>query len=433
MSISNAMASGVSGLLANSTAVERISYNIANADTVGYRRSFAQMVTSGSTAAGSSQATGVRTSITHSNTVDGSYSETSVASNLTISGSGFFVVNSNIDASYTSGNMFTRVGSFEPDEDGNLVNAAGLYLMGYAYGADGTLGAVDRSSFTDLVPVNIANQTISGAMTQNVSVSGNLPSQETGLETPGDAFVSSVEYYNALGEAQRVTLSFQPTDTDDQWVVTISDDTTDYGTVTVTFNDSGANVGSPASYTDIVSTATAPAAFAFDAATGEMTLTIDNATIPQEITLSLGAPDSFDGLTQFSGDYTPMIVEADGSESGTLSRVEFDEFGDVWGVFDNGARKALYSIPLATFANPNGLETTNNSTFTMSMDSGAFYLGQAGSGDTGSLTSGGVESANVDIAQELTDLIQRQRAYSSNAKIITTADEMLTETVNLKR
>ncbi|APZ50338.1 flagellar hook protein FlgE [Salipiger abyssi] len=433
MSISNAMASGVSGLLANSTAVERISYNIANADTVGYRRSFAQMVTSGSTNAAGSFATGVRTNVTHANGVDGSFSETSVASNLTISGNGFFVVNSNIDASYTSGNMFTRVGSFEPDENGNLVNAAGLYLMGYAYGADGTLGAVDRSSFNDLEPVNIANQTISGAMTGNVSVSGNLPSQETGLDTPGDAFVSSVEYYNALGEAEYLTLSFQPNTTDDQWVVTISDDTTEYGSVTVDFNDSGANVGAPASYGDIVASATAPAGFAFDPATGEMTLTIDNADAPQVVTVSLGAPDSFDGLTQFSGDYTPMNIEPDGSESGTLTRVEFDEFGDVWGVFDNGTRKALYSIPLATFANPNGLETSNNSTFSMSMDSGDFYLGQAGSGESGTLTSGGVESANVDIAEELTSLIQRQRAYSSNAKIITTADEMLTETVNLKR
>ena len=136
---------------------------------------------------------------------------------------------------------------------------------------------------------------------------------------------------------------------------------------------------------------------------------------------------------RFSGDYSPLTIEADGSESGTLTRVEFDEFGNVWGVFDNGTRSALYQVPLATFSNANGLQTTNNSTFSTSMDSGDFYLGQAGSGETGTLTSGGVESANVDIAQELTSLIQRQRAYSSNAKIITTADEMLSETVNLKR
>ena len=120
MSISNAMASGVSGLMANSKAVEKISYNIANADTVGYRRSFSQMVTSGSTSASGSFSTGVATRVTHSNTAEGGFMDTAVASNLTITGSGFFVVNSNIDASHTSGNMFTRVGSFEPDENGEI-------------------------------------------------------------------------------------------------------------------------------------------------------------------------------------------------------------------------------------------------------------------------------------------------------------------------
>ena len=215
--------------------------------------------------------------------------------------------------------------------------------------------------------------------------------------------------------------------------MTVSDKTTEYGSFTMSFNDTGANAGAPAGYGNVNVSAAAPAGFAFDPATGEMTLTIDNGTDPQVLTMSLGAPGSFDGLTQFSGDYTPMTVKPNGSESGTLTRVEFDEFGDVWGVFDNGTRKTLYSIPLATFANPNGLETSNNSTFHVSNTSGSYYLGQAGTGETGTMTSGGVESANVDIAEELTSLIQRQRAYSSNAKIITTADEMLNETVNLKR
>ncbi|ANT63177.1 flagellar hook protein (plasmid) [Salipiger sp. CCB-MM3] len=433
MSISNAMAAGVSGLTANSNAVERISNNIANADTIGYRRSFAQMVTSGSTSATGGTSTGVATTITHSNSTEGSYTETSVSSNLTVNGSGFFVVNSNIETGYTTGNMFTRDGSFAPDEDGNLVNGQGLYLMGYAYDETGSLGTVDRSTFSDLEPVNIASQAINGTATTEVSISGTLPSQETGVDEPGDAFTTSVEFYNSLGEADRLTLSFQPTDVDDTWEVTISGTDGDYGTVTMSFNNSGANAGSPSGYANATSLATAPAAFAFDAATGEMSLTINNGDTPQQLTLSLGAPDEFDGLTQFAGDYTPMTVEADGAESGVLTSVEFDESGDVWGLFDNGNRKVLYSVPLATFANADGLATSNNSTFQVSNDSGAFYLSAAGTGETGTLTSGGVEGSNVDIAQELTSLIQRQRAYSSNAKIITTADEMLNETVNLKR
>lgn len=432
MSISNAMASGVSGLLANSTAVSSISYNIANADTVGYRRSFDQMVTAGATATGA-MSTGVQTTSTHRNTEDGNYLDTAISTNLAITGGGFFVVNSNIDASYTAGNMFTRTGSFEPDEDGNLVNAAGHYLMGYEYGPNGSLGAVDRNSFADLVPVNVGSRSYAGAPSSSIGISGNLPAQETGQAAAGDPFVSSIEYYNALGGAERLTLSFQPTATPNSWQVTIQDDTTDYGEVTVTFADSGPDAGAPQAYANATGLAAAPAGFAFDPLTGVMTLTIANGTTPQTVDVSLGAPGSFDGLSQFAGDYSPLAIEADGAESGVLARVEFDEFGNVWGIFDNGARSALYQVPLATFSNANGLETTNNSTFTMSAESGDFYLGQGGTGETGTLTSGGVESANVDIAQELTSLIQRQRAYSSNAKIITTADEMLSETVNLKR
>ncbi|MBP0484581.1 flagellar hook protein FlgE [Sagittula salina] len=432
MSISNAMASGVSGLLANSKAVENISYNIANADTVGYRRSFSQMVTSGSNMPTTSRSVGVGTTDAHANTADGSFSPTSVASNLAISGSGFFVVNSNIDASYTSGNVFTRVGSFEPDANGNLRNAAGLYLMGFPSGEDGTLGAVDRSTFDDLQPVNVANRTLGATPTTTMSLSGNLPSQETGQMNPGEPFVTSAVFYNALGEAQQLSMSFQPTWNKNEWDITISHEGMDYGRVTVRFSDTGTNVGSPDYYGDVQDLSWNNG-FSFNTATGTMTLDLYSGGSPQTLEVSLGAISSSGGLTQFSGDYTPLNVEADGSASGTMSRVEFDEFGTVWGVFDNGSRSALYSIPLATFANPNGLATSNNSTFTTSRESGSFYLGNAGTGETGTLSSGGVETANVDIAEELTSLIQKQRAYSSNAKIITTADEMLNETVNLKR
>jgi len=434
MSISNAMASGVAGLLANSTAVERISYNIANADTVGYRRSFAQMVTSGTSASGNgASATGVQTSISHTNTRDGSYQATQIGSNLAISGNGFFAVSGSANGLGTKAPTFTRVGSFEPDELGFLRNAGGNYLLGFAYDANGNLGGIDRASTANLVPVNVAQRSVGGNPTGAMSLAGNLPSQETGLATPGDAFVSSAEFYNSLGEAERLSFSWQPGATKNQWELTVSDGTTTYGSVTVDFHDSGALASTPATYSNVTSTATAPAAFAFDPATGQMTLTIDNGTTPQTITVDLGAPGSFDGMTQFAGDYSPLSAKADGAESGTLVRVEFDEAGDVYGVYDNGNRQALYSIPLATFANANGLLTSDNANFVTSLDSGNFYLSQAGTGSAGSLAAGGLESSNVDIATELTSLIQRQRAYSSNAKIITTADDMLDETIRLKR
>ncbi|GAD57291.1 flagellar hook protein flgE [Limimaricola cinnabarinus LL-001] len=138
-------------------------------------------------------------------------------------------------------------------------------------------------------------------------------------------------------------------------------------------------------------------------------------------------------MTQFSGDYAPLKIVSDGAESGILVRTEIDDRGDVYGVFDNGSRKPLYSIPLAEVANPAGLLATDGNAYLLSRGSGEFGLGQAGEGSAGTLTAGALESSNVEVAAELTGLIQTQRAYSSNARIVTTVDEMLEETTRLKR
>ncbi|MBY6093042.1 flagellar hook protein FlgE [Maritimibacter alkaliphilus] len=434
MSMSNAMQSGVSGLLANSTAVSRVSYNIANASTDGYRRSFAQMITTTTTSSsGGEAASGVRAEVRTMVDSAGSLNTTDSATDLGISGSGFFVVSDNTDPAGDD-YMLTRAGSFTIDEDGYLVNAAGLYLSGYAYDDTGDLGAVDRTSFNDLEAINVSDVAIQGEATAEIGITGNLPSQDTGLDEPGSPYVTSVEYYTQLGEAERLTFSWQPTATDNTWEVTVSDnDGTELGSVTVAFNDSGDTAGSVASYTNVTSTAVAPAAFAVDPVTGVMSVTLDNATTPQTIDISLGAPDSLTGLTQFSGDYTGLSSTADGAETGNLSRIEISDSGDIYGVYDTGVRRALYNIPLAEVDNPNGLTTTDNNAFVLSLNSGSVKLSSAGTGSAGTIVSNTLEASNVDIAEELTDLIQIQRAYSSNAKIITTVDEMLNETVNLKR
>ncbi|MGI3170968.1 flagellar hook protein FlgE [Pseudooceanicola sp. C21-150M6] len=438
MSISQAMSSGVSGLMANSKAVAKISYNIANSDTNGYRRSFANMLTSGASVPGSgSDASGVRASVQNENTRDGTVLGSSVATNLAISGDGFFAVTRGIDDEdnlYTGETYLTRAGDFEKDANGYLVNSAGYYLAGFPYDETGSLGPVDRNQFSGLETINLADATIAGNPTSTMQITGNLPSQETGLTTPGDAFVNSMEFFTPLGESDRLQFSWQPTSTANEWSLSITDaDGNSYGSLTATFNDSGALAGTPSAYSAITSTATAPAAFAFDATTGVATITIDNGTSPQVIEVEMGAPNTFEGLTQFSGDYVPLQSSGDGTQSGSLSRAEIDNDGTVWGIFDNGMRRALYQVPLVTVPNPNGLTTADNTIFAVSESSGAFTLSEAGVGSAGEIAGSSVESSNVDVAEELTELIQKQRAFSSNSKIITTADEMLNETVNLKR
>ena len=433
MSISSALQTGVAGLQANSTAVGSISENIANANTIGYKRGFAQFVTtsaSGSTGSGAQSVAAV-------DEVDirnaGDLVSTTSATDLAISGTGFFVVSLRADETVQSNYMLTRAGSFLADEDGNLMNSAGYYLAGYAYGLDGELGDVDRTSFTQMETVNIGDITLSASATTEMATVGNLPAQETGLATPGDPFTTSSEFFTPLGASEQLSFSWQPTATDNQWTVTISDGAgAELGSVTVDFNDSGELAGSPEAYSGVTATATAPAGFAFDTATGAATVTVDAGGTPQTITVNFGEPGSFDGITQFAGDFT-QTFDRDGSSVGELARIEIDEDGTLFGVFNNGQRKALYQIPIAVVSNPNGLAAVSGNAYALTNDTGTFQALAANTGATGAISSKELEASNVDIAKELTDLIKVQRAFSTNAKVITTVDEMLSETASLKR
>lgn len=422
MSITSALRIGVSGLLANSSKVQNISSNIANANTVGYRRTFSEFVTQNR---GDTQA-GVLTETRADVRLGGNMLGTGRATDLAVEGDGFFMVSRSPNDTVESNYYLTRAGSFAPDQNGNLRNSAGYYLGGFPTDASGSTGAVSSTSPRDLRTVNISSFQIAGSPSSQITMKGNVPSQETGLATPGAPFTSSMRYVNQLGGSDELSVTWQPSATPSEWTVSISDDTgVDYGSATVTFNDSGPNAGSPASY---VSTG-----LPVDPATGMVSLTINNGTTPQTLNISLGAPDRFDGITQFSGDYTPPEMTDDGNETGSLIRAEMSENGVLYGVFDTGERRALFEVPLANVANPDQMRSVDGNAYVATRDSGALRLNTAMTNGVGSISSGTLEGANVDIAEELTDLIQTQRAYASSAKIITTSDEMLDETLRIKR
>lgn len=433
MSISSALQTGVSGLRANSIVVGSISENIANANTVGYRRGFNHMVT---TTASGGNAEGVL-SVAAMDEIDistaGGLISTNSATDLAIGGNGFFVVSVNPNETVATNFFLTRAGSFLPDQNGNLKNAAGYYLAGYSMGADGTTGPVDRSPFDQMETVNTGNLTISAGISTLVTASGNLPSHDTGLAVAGVPFGTSSEYFTALGASERLSFSWTPTTTSNVWDLEISDQSGGpMGTVSVEFNDSGPQAGSPLTYSGATSVAVAPAAFAVDAATGIVTLTLDNGVTPQTLDVNLGAPGSFKGITQFAGDFS-LSFERDGSNPGELVRSEISEDGVFFGVFDNGMRRALYEIPLGVVDNPNGLMRVKGNAYALTGETGSFTALVANSSTVGSVISGALEAANVDIAQEMTDLIKAQRAFTTNAKVITTVDELLDETARLKR
>ncbi len=422
MSITSALQIGVSGLQANSSRVQNISSNIANANTVGYRRTFAEFVTQNT---GSTQA-GVLTDVRADISANGNIMGTGRSTDLAVQGDGFFVVSRNPNDPVESNYYMTRAGSFTPDQDGNLRNSAGYFLSGFPTDATGATGSVSSTSFTDLSTVNVASYQVQGAPSTRVGVSGNVPAQETGPGTTGTAFESTLRYVNQLGGSDALNLSWTPGATANEWTVSITDEAgINYGDATVNFTDSGVNAGSPGSYT--------PGTLPIDPATGVVTLSIANGGTPQTLEIDFGAPGTFAGMTQFSGDYTPPAFADDGTETGSLERAEMSDSGILYGVFDNGQRRALFQVPLANVANPDQMRSIDGNAYIATRDSGAVSLGNPMLNGLGSINSGALEGSNVDIAQELTDLIQTQRAYSSSAKIITTSDEMLSETLSIKR
>ncbi len=425
MSILNAMQAGVSGLSANAKAVSLIGENIANTGTVGFKRSFAQMVT-----INSGDAAGVRAQRASEVSAAGTNIMTRSATDLAIGGQGFFVVSKQPNDPVLANYMLTRAGSFSVDADGNLKNAAGYYLSGFKYDDTGTIGAVDRRSYGSLETVNLGEVELTAAASTTATISGNLPADATGTGVATGSFVSTVGYYNDLGAEEQLTMTWTP-QTDplqkNEWQLEVSGDGIVYGTVDVAFHDSGATPAAPLEYTN----PTGP--LGLDDVTGEITITINNALIPQVLTIALGAPNTYDGITQFAGDYEPQRVTIDGSEVSGMASTEIDESGIVWALFENGVRKALYEIPVANVTNVEGLQAITGNAYQLTSKSGDVLLNVAGNQPAGSILSNTLENSNVDLAQEMTDLIMVQRAYQSNSKIVTTADELLQEANNLKR
>jgi len=430
MSILNAMQAGVSGLKANANAVSLIGENIANTATVGYKRSFAQMVT-----VSSGDSAGVNAKVGSAVAEAGTNLMTKNVTDLAIEGKGFFVVSKRPNDPSPANYLLTRAGSFTVDARGNLVNDAGYFLAGYAYGNDGSVGAVDRRSYGSLRTINLSDVELSAKVSSAAKISGNLPAGATGSGGTQGPFVSTVSYYTALGAEKHLTLTWTPSPTtENRWTLDVSDRAgTAYGQVTVDFSDSGATPAAPAAYAGTPNGALQPpAAFAVDA-DGNMAITINDAAVPQTLTVALGARGTYDGVTQFAGDYEPQKVTVDGSEVSSMASTEIDERGSVWVVFENGVRKPLYEVPVATVMNPEGLEAVTGNAYRLTFASGEVMLNVAGNLGAGNILSSTLENSNVDLAQEMTDLIMVQRAYSSNAKIVTTADELLQEANNLKR
>lgn len=435
MSISSSLNAGVAGLSANATRLATISDNIANSGTYGYKRAsadFESFVIDNSRNAGTYSAGGVRAVTSRLIDEQGAPVSTSNPLDLAVSGRGMLPVTPAVSLGSNSGSrplMMTTTGAFRTDEQGVLTTQSGLVLLGWPANANGTIPVLPRDTTAGLVPVTInANQT-AGDPTTAVNLGVNLPATDTQSGSPGTTLPLSVEYFGNLGTSESLDIDFTPTvpasGASNTWTMVVRDSAQAgavVGEYTLVFDNSRTNGGTLASVTTV-------SGGAYDPATGTLGLTVAGGPL----TVTVGKLGDSNGLTQLSDSFAPTSITKDGSPVGNLTRVEVDAKGFITATYDTGFTRRLYQIPLVDVPNPNGLVSLNSQTYQVSPDSGSFFLWDAGDGPTGAVLGYAREGSTTDVAAELTALIQTQRAYSSNAKVIQTVDEMLQETTNIKR
>ncbi|WP_118137341.1 flagellar hook protein FlgE [Oceanicella sp. SM1341] len=429
MTISSSLNAGVTGLFANASRLATISDNIANSATYGYKRAgtdFSSLVLTES--AGSYTAGGVRTQsfreVSGKSTLVGTTNPTDIA----VSGVGMLPVSTltSIEAGALNPPLLlTTTGSFRPDEQGYLTTTSGLVLMGWAANSDGTIPANARDSASGLEPIRVSTG-YSAQPTTEIELGVNLPATEAQAAvlagTPGDTLELPIAYYDTLGASQTLDISFTPTGANDnEWTMEISDAGGVLETLTVTFDDTSGLGGALLSVTPTTN---------YDTTTGVLSLTLSDGN---PLAVDIGAPGDIDNMTQVAAEFAPVGIFRDGAPAGTLVSVEIDQSGMLNAIYDTGFTRTIYQVPLVSVPNTNGLRAESNQTFSVTKESGQFYLWDAGAGPTGEVNGYALEESATDIAAELTQMIQTQRAYSSNAKVIQTVDEMLQETTNLKR
>ncbi len=476
MGIFDALTTAVSGLGAQSFSLQNISGNIANSTTTGFKRvetSFVDLIPS--TPSATQLAGSVNARSRNTTMLQGSISQTGIATNIALNGDGFFVVQSRTgfaggQPTFSGIDQYTRRGDFQLDNSGNLVNGAGNYLEGIA--VDPITGALQGSKPSVL---KISTKDLPALQTSNVSYQANLPpvpstaaSQipsappsasliwgggATQLNASGQvvsgatetAFVnttvdggaktlyapngSPVNMQIRWGEVSpntwqafyRIDSSASPVAGTPRWQQFGGAATGGNGTPggNITFNAAGANTTAAASQITSLSN-----------------VIIDGVQVD-----SGGLPILFDmsgGLTQFSGSTSSgsaagqvggISVTANGYTAGSFQSLSLDTGGRLVGNYTNGQIVPLAQISEAKFKNSDGMVRVSGGTFQQTLDSGQPVVLSAGS----ELSGGAVEQSNVDIASEFSKMIVTQQAYSSNAKVITTANTMLQDILQIIR
>lgn len=431
MTISSSLNASVAGLTTTAGQLATISDNIANSSTYGYKLAssdFHSMVNN--TGSGLYTAGGVTLSVTRLIDQSGALIASANPTDLAVRGNGFLPVTSM--SSLNAGELpmqLATTGSFRLNSDGYLQSASGLVLLGWPAAPDGSIPTYPRDTAAALEPIQINTGQVKGEPTTAIDLIVNLPATATEFDSDGASETLTVEYFDNLGKSQTLTVTFSPTipaaDASNEWTMTITDSASNdavIGEYTLTFEGDRDNGGTLESVTPITGGG-------YDPVTGSFDIVVAGGPL----NITIGELGSSGGMTQLADEFAPSTISKDGFAAGNLTSVEVDANGNVYAFFDNGMSTRVYQIPLVGVPNPNGLFVMDGQTYTTSPQSGDFFLWDAADGPVGDIAAYSLEASSTDIATELTKLIETQRAYSSNAKVVQTVDEMLQETTNIKR
>jgi flagellar hook protein FlgE len=399
-------ATALSGLESNNTALNTIANNLANMNTVGYKDQtdqfstlFYQQLNTGVNG-GVQVGVGTQVATTETDFSNGSPTATAQSTDMALQGNGFFVVNDN------GQQELTRAGDFVLSQTGALQTTSGASVMGYP----AANGSISLGSGVQPIVLPLG-QTLAAKQTGTMNIQANLDASAT----VGTVVPAPITLYDSLGGAHQATVTFTKTATN-QWGYSIAlpaGEATGGTATTGTLNfDGNGNVTPPtAGIGPITFTGLADGASAMSFS---WNLSGTNAAITQTATTSNVASAIQDGYT--SGSYQGFSVDGDGIVEAS---------------FSNGQKEMVGQVAVATVANQQGLQATNNTAYLSTLASGPAVIGTSGNAGRGTIEGAALESSNVDVSTEFSALIVAQRAFEANSKSVTTFDQATQEAINM--
>jgi len=414
MSLYGSFYASLSGLTTNAQALTVIGNDLANLNTIGFKGSSTSfqdlfnsaMGTSGTQGNGNPMQVGLgsRVGSIGQNFSQGSFQSTGNVTDMAISGQGFFTLNNT-----TGGRSYSRAGNFTVSDKGALMDPNGNLVMGWnrvgtALSTNGPIAPIHIDMGTTSPPIATTTMTTTSNLDANATVG------------PTSRYVVPVQVYDSLGQSHTVQIAYQKTAAN-TWSYDITTDdagaTVTNGTGVMNFDALGQLVTPP--------TTLAPTITGWTDGAAAMTPTWNLTSAGTGL------------ITQFAADSATSNSTQDGFASGNIRSLVVDQNGMITGNFTNGQTVPLAQVAITTFSNMNGLSKLGDNQWSETLASGPPNIGPANQGGRGTILGSQLELSNVDVAEEFTKLIIAQRGYQANSKIVTTSDQLLQETLNLKQ